>query len=81
MLRIFFTVDVSKTYNWIINPLKQEARFYRLNANRAYILQEVEDHYTTSHLPDLQFGIPILWQIKLPGTITVAKQVEEMLRE
>lgn len=64
---------------WIIDPLKKDVRFYRLNSQDAYILQEVEDVYITPCLPDLQFHISTLWQMKLPGTITVAKQVLEML--
>jgi Uma2 family endonuclease len=66
---------------WIIDPLKSEARFYRLNSSNAYILQEVEDIYTTPILPKLQFHIPTLWESILPKTITVAKQVEKMLND
>jgi Uma2 family endonuclease len=64
---------------WIIDPLKEECRFYRLNAKKAYVLQEVEDNYTTPQLPDLVLHMPTLWQENLPGTITIAKTVQAML--
>lgn len=71
--------DAGVTEYWIIDPLKQDTRFYQLNENNAYVLQEVEDIYTTTRLPKLQFHVPTLWQPILPKTITVAKQVEALL--
>jgi Uma2 family endonuclease len=66
---------------WIIDPLKKEARFYRLNDKKAYVLQEVEDTYTSPLLPRLKIQVPIFWQQNLPKTIEVAKMVTEMLQE
>jgi Uma2 family endonuclease len=66
---------------WIVDPLKKEARFYRLNDKKAYILQDVEDTYTSPILPRLKIHIPIFWQASLPRTIEVGKMVTKMLEE
>jgi Uma2 family endonuclease len=66
---------------WIIDPLKEECRFYRLTPKKAYLLQEAEENYTTPQLPDLVLHIPTLWQENLPGTISIAKMVQAMLED
>jgi Uma2 family endonuclease len=66
---------------WIIDPLKKEARFYRLNEKKAYVLQDVEDNYISPLLPRLTLHIPIFWQPNLPKTIEVGKMVTKMLED
>lgn len=64
---------------WIIDPLKQEARFYRLNQNQAYILQDVDTVYETDKLPQLVIHVPTFWQDKLPGPAFIVKSIQNML--
>jgi Uma2 family endonuclease len=66
---------------WIIDPLKKEARFYRINEKKAYILQEIEDEYTSPLLPRLNIHVPIFWRDHLPKTIEVGKMVTKMLED
>ena len=66
---------------WIIDPLKQEARFYHLNQNHAYILQDVDTVYQTDRLPQLEINIPTFWQDKLPGPAVIVKSIQDMLAE
>jgi hypothetical protein len=55
---------------------------FHINTTRHILALGIpEDIYMTPLLPDLQFRTSTLWQIKLPATITVAKQMQEMLRE
>lgn len=66
---------------WIIDPLKQDARFYRLNNNQAFNLQDVDAVYQTDKLPQLLIHIPTFWQDKLPGPAVIVKSIQEMLAE
>lgn len=62
---------------WIIDPLRQECRFYVANAKKAFVLQDVDDIYITPHLPGFILQIPTLWEDSLPGP--VGEMVREML--
>jgi Uma2 family endonuclease len=64
---------------WIIDPLKKEARFYRLNEKQAFVLQEAEDIYHSELLPKLIVDIPTFWQDPAPGPAAVVKAIEAML--
>jgi Uma2 family endonuclease len=64
---------------WIIDPLKKECRFYRLNAKKVYVPQEFDDVYTVAQLPGLQFNVSVLWQANLPGPGATFKAVQAML--
>jgi Uma2 family endonuclease len=64
---------------WIIDPIKEECRFYLLNAKGNFVLQEVEDVYTIAQLPGLKLHIPTLWQENLPGPGATFKAVQAML--
>jgi Uma2 family endonuclease len=64
---------------WIIDPMKKEARFYRLNDKSAYILQEVEENYQTNLLPKLVVEIATFWLDPSPGPAAVVKAIETML--
>ena len=68
---------------WIIDPPKQEALFYRLNANKTYdrITPEPADVYESAVLPGLKLNIPTLWAETLPGPTQIVKTVAEMLGE
>lgn len=66
---------------WIIDPLRDESRFYRLNEKGIYIRQQEDanGNYRTPTLPGLVLHVPTLWQETLPGPAATAAAVKEML--
>lgn len=66
---------------WIIDPLKKEARFYRLNENKAYVLQTSNQTYTSLVLPRLQINLAALWQDNLPGPSAIVQAITKMLED
>lgn len=66
---------------WLIDPLRVEARFYRLGEDARYHAQLLspDDAYITPLLPQLHVHVPTLWTSPLPGTIAVASTVTKML--
>lgn len=70
---------VSVREYWIIDPLRKEARFYRLNEKQAFTLQDFENDYQTDLLPKLRIDVAIFWQDPLPGPAAVVKSIEQML--
>jgi Uma2 family endonuclease len=64
---------------WIIDPIKEECRFYLLNAKKTYVPQEFEDEYTVAQMAGLKINVPMLWQENLPGPGATYKAVQEML--
>lgn len=68
---------------WIIDPLRQEAHFYRLDEVGLYRRQteDADGNYHTPQLPGLALHIPTLWQPTLPDPIAVGQAVRAMLGE
>lgn len=66
---------------WLIDPDKRQARFYRRNADGAYVLQEHEGVYTSPALPGLKLVVATLWQDQLPRPLAIAQSVAEMLTD
>lgn len=66
---------------WIIDPIRQEARFYRRDDNGIYRpqAQDGEGYYRTPALPGLALPIPTLWQDKLPGPAATVEAVRKLL--
>lgn len=66
---------------WIIDPLRNEARFYRLNDANIYIhfAPNTDGHYQTPQLPDFKLHVPTLWQESLPSNVQVVELVKTML--
>jgi Uma2 family endonuclease len=66
---------------WILDLLHQEARFYRLDDKRLYVLQSVDSgaSYRTPILPGLALHVPTLWKDKLPGPAAIVDMVKKML--
>jgi Uma2 family endonuclease len=66
---------------WIIDPIRQECRFYRLNEKNLYKSQSVDedDNYTTPKLPSFKLHVPTLWQDELPNFYQVAEAVKIMI--
>jgi Uma2 family endonuclease len=67
---------------WIIDAIRREARFYRLNEDGVYIRQaeDAEGNYRTPNLPGLIIHVPTLWQEHLPDPIAVSQAVQDMLK-
>lgn len=67
---------------WIIDPLRLECRFHRLQSEGYYttILPDTNGDYRTPLLPQLVVNVDTLWLDPLPGAVTIAEQVKTMLR-
>ncbi len=65
---------------WIVDGLRKESRFYRLDATGRYQRQSEDENgnYMTPALPGLQIHVPTLWQPNLPGPGATSKMVSEM---
>ena len=67
------------TEYWIIDPLRKEALFYRLD-DKVYKPQPLQDdRYATPQLPQLQLHVPTLWEDELPDMRDILQAVEKML--
>ena len=68
---------------WIMDPLRDECRFYRLDDGGRYLRQteDSEGSYRTLTLPGLVLHVPTLWGDALPGPIAIGEAVQKMLRE
>jgi Uma2 family endonuclease len=67
---------------WIVDSLRKESRFYRLDASGIYIAQTIDDagDYTTPLLPDLRLHIATLWQSPMPDVLMLGETVKTMLK-
>jgi Uma2 family endonuclease len=68
---------------WIVDPLRSEPRFYRLDENGIYrrFTEDAEGNYQTPVLPGLKVHVPTLWLDKLPGASVTFSAVQKMLEE
>ena len=68
---------------WIIDPLHDEARFYRLNGQGRYERQSegADGDYRTPALPGLALHVPTFWQNELPGPTETAQQISTLLEQ
>jgi Uma2 family endonuclease len=68
---------------WIIDPVHQEARFYRLNDKGLYEPQTLNESgdYITPTLPQFRLHVTTLWEDNLPDPLAIAELVREMLNE
>lgn len=66
---------------WILDVVRNESRFYRLNAEKRYVRQDedADGNYRTPALPGLRLHVPTLWQDKLPDILTTMNAVKTML--
>lgn len=67
---------------WIIDPLRTEPRFYRLDERGLYMRQneDADGNYRTSILPGLVLHVPTLWHPHLPGPLAIGDAVRTMLQ-
>jgi Uma2 family endonuclease len=66
---------------WIIDPLCDESRFYRLNAEGRYIAvrEDADGYYQTPLLPGFKLHVPTLWEELLPGYGTIWETMKAIL--
>jgi Uma2 family endonuclease len=66
---------------WILDPLRDETLFYRLNAEGVYIPQarDADGNYRTPLLPGFVLHIATLWQDELPDPLETGQAVKAML--
>lgn len=66
---------------WIIDPLRNECRFYLLNEHGRYLrqLEDAQGNYHPASLPGLILHVPTLWLQKLPGPGATSSAVRKML--
>ncbi|MBX3065304.1 MAG: Uma2 family endonuclease [Anaerolineae bacterium] len=69
------------TEYWIVDALRKECRFLRLNSEGRYQSQfaDGDGNYRTPILPQLILHVPTLWQESLPNMIEVLADVRKML--
>jgi len=69
------------TEYWLIDPLRKDALFYRLNEAGRYIRQNegAQGSYIIRALPGLALHVPMLWQEQLPGPGATFADVQAML--
>jgi Uma2 family endonuclease len=65
---------------WIIDPLRQDGRFHRLQESGLYARLDpnASGHYRTPLLPRLALHVPTLWQETLPGISATVRAVQQM---
>ncbi len=66
---------------WLLDPLRREHRFFRLNDVKVYISQplDAEGRYETPLLPGLKIHVATLWQSPLPDPIATVAMVQAMV--
>ncbi|MCC6801518.1 MAG: Uma2 family endonuclease [Anaerolineae bacterium] len=66
---------------WIIDSLRQETHFYRLNDEKRYIRHTEDEagNYRSPTLPGLALHIATLWEDQLPDPISTVDAVKAML--
>jgi Uma2 family endonuclease len=66
---------------WIIDPLREECKFYRLTDKKLYKSYPADDdgHYSTPQLPQFKLHVATLWEDELPNILQVVESVKAML--
>jgi len=66
----------------IVDSLRKESRFYRLDETGIYISQatDADGNYSTPLLPDLRLHVATLWQSPLPDVLARGETVKAMLK-
>jgi Uma2 family endonuclease len=65
---------------WLIDPIHQEALFYRLNEAGRYTAGAVDadGRYRTPMLPDFSLEVGILWSEPLPDIVAIVDQARKL---
>lgn len=66
------------TEYWIIDPLRRDVRFYRLDEEAVFIAyrENGEGYYETPQLPSMRLHVPTLWRDPLPTTLDIVGMVQ-----
>ena len=67
---------------WIVDPLRGECRFYRLDEEKKVYVPQREDaqgNYRTPILPSFVLNVPSLLEERQPNFLEIGKAVERML--
>ncbi len=66
---------------WLFDPLRREARFYRLDDTGVYILQKLDDYdaYRTPLLPNFVLQVMLLWQSPPPNFLQIVDIMKTMM--
>lgn len=66
---------------WILDPLRRETHFYRLNDDRRYVhhAEDEAGNYRSPVLPGFALHVPALWQDSFPGPGATFDAVKAML--
>jgi Uma2 family endonuclease len=67
---------------WLLDSVRRDHRFYRLNEQGIYIAQPLgaDGTYSTPLLPGLKIEVDRLWQMPLPDPIQTVQAVQLMLK-
>lgn len=68
---------------WLLDPMRSEATFYRLNDKGVYQRVDVNEdgYYRTPLLPRFALHVETLWEAQLPDIIAAVEAVRRMLEE
>lgn len=68
---------------WVIDPLRREAHFHRLQDSGLYARIQPDDagHFHTPLLPRLALRVPTLWADPLPNPVETVAAVQAMVGE
>jgi Uma2 family endonuclease len=67
---------------WIIDPLRQDARFYHLQPEGLYAAVQPDENgeYRTSLLPEFVLSVPVFWQEQLPTRRETTQAMNERFK-
>ncbi len=65
---------------WILDPIRRDTRFLRLNAEGVYqsVALDDEGHYSTPLLLGLKLHVPTLWQEELPDIAAIWAYIQQL---
>ncbi len=69
---------------WIVDPLRGECRFYRLDEEKKVYVPQREDaegNYRTPLLPALVLHVPTLLEERQPNLLKIVRSVEQMIAD
>lgn len=68
---------------WIVDPLREETRFYHLDEQGRYRSQPIDPrgYYRSPLLPGFGLHVPTLWAAELPGPAAVVAAMQALLAD
>lgn len=65
---------------WIVDPIRQDCHFYRLDEKGIFRIAAPAEHYHTPLLPKFSLHVPTLWESPLPDFYAVGEAVKAMFK-